>query len=171
MFRNHLSKVQNKQLLRGFRLLKWVWIVFLGWIVIGGILSEILQLTGFVGSHCDMNGISDVYPPCTPCQMHHTTFGVFITNDCPNVLTKNMLEYGIAFPRLFVASLSLLIYVLADFLYQIAHFLPVVILIPAAMMVLLRTLFVNFVQRKNIERGLHRGLLAGWLLLATLLAV
>jgi len=38
-------------------------------------------------------------------------------------------------------------------------------------LILFRTLFVNFFHNKNISRGVHRGLLATWLVLAVLLAI
>ena len=171
MFRIQYSNIKNKQLFRYLRLLKWIWIAFLTWVVIGGVIGEILQWTEFVEPYCDENVNDPIYPTCTPCQMHIETFGVFNVNNCPNALLKNTLDYAIALPRFFVAVLSLFVYVLVDLLYQVSRYLPAIILIPAVSIVLLRTLFTNFIQRKDIERGLHRGLLAGWLILATLLAV
>ena len=170
-FRIRFGDIKNEQLLQGLRLLKWIWIAFLAWIVIGGTIGAILGWTGFVEPYCDVTGKGDIYPTCTPCQMHGMTFGVFKANNCSSALTKNTLEYGIAFPRFFVAVLSLFVYVLVDLLHQVSRFLPAIILIPATLIVLLRTLFINFIHRKDIERGLHLGLLAGWLVLATLLAV
>lgn len=153
------------------RFIKWAWIVFLAWIVIGGILGAILEWIGFVEPFCDLEGTSDTYPECTPCKMHGSVFGALVTNNCPNILIEKMLEYGIGFPRVFVSALSILVYVLVEPLNQVSRILPVFVLLPASIAVLFRTLFVNFFSRKNISRGIHRGLLAGWLVLATLLAV
>jgi len=163
--------VQHEKLLAILRLMKWAWIAFLVWIVFGGTIGEILQWKGFVEPYCDLEGTSDTYPECTPCKMHGSVFGVFVTNNCPNAFAKKILEYGIGFPRVFVAFLSMLIYVLVEPLNQISRILPALVLLPASIAVLFRTIFANFFYRININRGIHRGLLVGWLVLATLLAV
>jgi uncharacterized membrane protein YidH (DUF202 family) len=103
--------------------------------------------------------------------MHGSVFGVFESNACPSNLIKNGLDFGIGWPRFFVACLSLIVYILVEPLHQISRFLPAIVLIPAVMAVLFRTLHVNFIRRKDIERGLHRGLLASWLVLATILVI
>ena len=171
MVKIKIGKVQNEQLLAVLRFIKWAWIVFLAWIVIGGTIAEVLRWTEFVEPFCDLDGTDDINADCTPCKMHGSVFGVLETNGCPNALIEKMLEYGIGFPRFFVASLSILVYVLVEPLNQMARFLPAMVLLPLSLGVLFRTLFTNFVRHKNIKRGMHRGLLAGWLVLATVLAV
>lgn len=153
------------------RWLMWIWVLFLSWIVIGGAIGEVLLWTGFVEGFCDPSGTSDVYEPCTPCRMHASVFGVLETNPCPNLLVQYMLYYGISWPRGIVISLALFVYVLVEILHSISQYLPAIILIPTSLAILLRTLFINFIKRKNVLRGIHRGLLATWLALATLSAL
>lgn len=162
---------QSKPVKLSLRTLKWVWIAFLGWIVIGGTLGAVLQLTGFIEPFCDMDGTGDTYQPCTPCRMHGSAFGVFEVNPCKSSLIKKALEYGIALPRLMIAFLTFLVYPLVELLSSLHRSLPAIILLPSVAALLLRSLFMNFVKRKDTERGLHRGFLIGWFGLSTLLAV
>ena len=171
MAKIRIGNVQNKHLRAFLRFMKWAWIAFLAWIVIGGTIAEIIQWAGFVEPYCDLDGTSDTYAECTPCKMHWSVFGVFETNGCPSILIEKGLEYGIELPRAFVASLSILVYVLVEPLSQMSRILPAMVLLPISLGVLFRTLFANFFRCKNIERGMLRGLLAGWLVLATVLAV
>jgi len=169
--RIRIRDIKSQQLLQGLRILKWIWIAFLAWIVVGGTIGVILEWTGFVGPFCQEAGQDNTYPVCEPCKLHGSVFGVFEANECPNTLTKNSLEFGIAWPRLFVASLSIFVFIFVDLLYQVSPVLPALVLIPAAFALLARTLIFNFLKNKHSQRGLHRGLLAGWLALATILAV
>lgn len=172
MANSKIDDVPNRKLLiKVLTLFKWPWFVFLAWIVIGGTTGEVLRWTGFIEPFCDMEGTSDTYAKCTPCKMHRSVFGVFETNNCPNAFVEKMLEYGIGIPRFLVAFLSILVYVFVEPLNPISRVLPALVLLPVSMAILFRTLFVNFFRHKNINRGVHRGLLAGWLVLAALVAV
>jgi hypothetical protein len=155
--------------------LRWIayfWIAFLAYVVIGGAVAQTLGFSGTIGQYCaDTIDQRDLYPACVPCGLNWSVFGTIELTPCRNPLLSALLTYGVVWPHSFVIALMLLVYPASGALREIALWLAPAVLLPVVSAALLRTIYVNFIRRLDVVRGLHRALVVSCVLLATIMAV
>lgn len=144
----------------------YFWMALLGWLVLGSALAQMLTAIGMVGSFCKPPEIQqDVYPACDPCVLTSGMFGAVEMTPCPNAALLTVSDIGMTLPHVVVITLAIFVSVLEEALRRISIFLPALVLMAPLVLALARTVYVNFIARPHIARGLNR---AGLICLALL---
>ncbi len=145
----------------------YFWMALLGWLVLGSALAQMLTAIGMVGPFCKPPEIQqDVYPACAPCALTSGMFGAVEMTPCPNTTLVTVSDIGMTLPHVIVVTLAIFISVLEEALRRISIFLPALVLMAPLVLALARTVYVNFIARPQLARGLNRALLICLALLA-----
>lgn len=154
--------------------LRWVayiWIGVLVFVFLGGAVAQALGFAGAIGPYCaDTIREQEIYPACVPCGLNWSVFGVIEITPCRNPVFEMLLTYGVIWPHAFIVILAVILYPIAGPLRSIEPWLAGAVLLPLVSAVFARTVYYNFYERTAVSRGLHRSLLVGILILATLMA-
>lgn len=154
--------------------LRWIghyWIALLAYLFVGGAIAQGLGFAEVIGPYCaDTVRDQEIYPACVPCGLNWGVFGVIELTSCGNPVLDALISYGVIWPHTVVVILAVLAYPLAGALRSVEPWLAGAILLPIVSAIWIRTIFFNFFQKRDVRRGLHRALLAGCILLATLMA-
>jgi hypothetical protein len=154
--------------------LRWIayfWIALLAYVFVGGTIAQGLGFAGAIGPYCaDTIRDQEIYPACVPCGLNWSVFGVIELTPCGNPVLEALINYGVLWPHVIVVILAIVAYPVAGALRSVEPWLAGAVLLPIVAAVWIRTIYFNFFQKPNIRRGVHRTLLVGCILLATLMA-
>lgn len=153
------------------RSIGYFWIAFLAYVFVGGVIAQGLGFAGAIGSYCvDTIREQEIYPACVPCGLNWSVFGVIDLTPCGNPILETIITFGVVWPHTIIVILAVIAYPVAGGLRSVEPWLAGAILLPIVGAIWIRTVYFNFFQKPNIRRGLHRALLVGCALLATLMA-
>ncbi len=154
--------------------LRWVayfWITLLAYVFVGGAIAQILGFAGAISPYCaDTVRDQEIYRACVPCGLNWSVFGVIELTPCGNPLLEALINYGVLWPHTMVVIFAVVAYPIAGALRSVEPWLAGAVLLPIVGAAWLRTIYFNFYQKPDVRQGLHRALVVGCILLATLMA-
>lgn len=139
------------------------WIVFLSYVFIGGSIAQVIELGSFNGPFCDPDDGHFYHYECEPCDIAVNDFSIWMGGDCPNTLLQLLFNVLIGVPSFITMGLLFVLFISVTETAKNADLQYV--LIGVSVLVIIRTLYYNLIAKRNIGRGLHRGLLSGCILL------
>ena len=155
---------------------KWatiIWMGFLTYLVLGGILGFILMELGYVGPFCNDPpiGNSATYEKCKPCGLYGSIFDIIEIGNCDNFLLKVLAVVFISVPRLFVILVAMLLYGFVEPLASLSKNLPAIFFIVIIASLGAYLIYSTLYKNKKRLRFLHRTLLLILLSLGAQLAL